>query len=93
MRVCFIHSGILSQGHIELNSILREVDIIPVKECNENLIRQYDCILIDESQRLYQVDFDCIVKAFQDWNIHCILDMTIIRFYLMPKKIEIFQSN
>ena len=72
MRVCVIHSGILSQGHIELNSILREVDIIPVKECNENLIRQYDCILIDESQRLYQVDFDCIVKAFQDLNIHCI---------------------
>lgn len=72
MRVCVIHSGILSQGHIELNSILREVDIIPAKECNENSIRQYDCILIDESQRLYQGDFDCIVKAFQDSNIHCI---------------------
>lgn len=72
MRVCVIHSGILSQGHIELNSILREVDIIPAKECNENSIRQYDCILIDESQRLYQGDFDCIVKAFQDSNIYCI---------------------
>lgn len=47
MRVCVIHSGILSQEHIELNSILREVDIIPAKECNENSIRQYDCILSD----------------------------------------------
>lgn len=72
MRVCMIHSGILSQGHIELDSILQKVDIIPAKECNENSIRQYNCILIDESQRLYQKNFDCIVKAFQDRNIHCI---------------------
>ena len=71
-RVCVIHSGILSKGHIELNSILSKVDIIPVKDCNENLIKQYDCVLIDEAQRLYQVDFDCIIRSFQKWNINCI---------------------
>lgn len=71
-RVCVIHSGILSQGHIELNNKLHGVDIISAKECNKNIISQYECVLVDESQRLYQGDFNCIVDAFQDKKIQCI---------------------
>lgn len=72
MKVCIIHSGILSQGHELLNSKLDSVDIIPAKACNENVVTRYECILIDESQRLYQGDFDCLVKAFQERKIYCI---------------------
>ena len=72
LKVCVIHSGILSQGHITLNSKLHNVDIIPAKDCNEDAITKYDCVLIDEAQRLYQGDFNCIVKAFQEGKIQCI---------------------
>lgn len=47
LKVCVIHSGILSQGHITLNSKLHNVDIIPAKDCNEDAITKYDCVLID----------------------------------------------
>ena len=58
MTVCIIHSGILSQGHIELKAKQREFEIISAKECNEDAISKFECILIDESQRLYQGDFN-----------------------------------
>lgn len=72
MKVCVIHSGILSDGHIELNSKLKKVDIFPAKECNKVLIDQYDCVLVDEAQRLHQVDFDCITSAFHEKKIYSI---------------------
>ena len=72
MKVCVIHSGILSEGHIELNSRLDNVDIFPVKVCGVSLILQYDCVLVDESQRLYQADFNCIINAFLEEKIYCI---------------------
>lgn len=72
MSVCVIHSGILSQGHMLLNSKLKDVDVIPAKECSDERIAGYDCILVDESQRLYQSDFDCLIKAFLIRKINCI---------------------
>ena len=72
LRVCIIHSGILSNGHTLLNSRLSDVDIIPAKECCKEKIEEYDCILIDESQRLYQVDFNCLIEAFKERKINCI---------------------
>lgn len=71
-RVCIIHSGILSDGHIELNSKMNEFDIISVKACVASLIMQYDYILVDEAQRLYQGDFDCILSEFKKGSVHCI---------------------
>lgn len=72
LKVCVIHSGILSEGHRELNSKLENLDIFAAKYCNDDLIAQYDCILVDEAQRLYQGDFDCITSAFQQEKIYCI---------------------
>lgn len=72
MAVCIIHSGILSQGHIELKAKQREFEIISAKECNEDAISKFECILIDESQRLYQGDFNCLIKGFKEKNIKCI---------------------
>lgn len=72
MKVCIIHSGILSQGHIELKSRQKKFDIISVRDCNEDVVSNYECVLIDESQRLYQIDFDCLIKAFKEKGIKCI---------------------
>lgn len=71
-KVCVIHSGILSDGHVELDSKLRNIDIFPAKICNKPLIAQYDCVLVDEAQRLYQIDFDNITSAFQEEKVYCV---------------------
>ena len=73
LKVCVIHSGILSDGHMKLNIKLNKVDIFSAKVCNKALITQYDCVLVDEAQRLHQIDFDCITKAFQEEGIFCVL--------------------
>lgn len=72
MKVCVIHSGILADGHKELDSKLKEVDIFSAKECNKALIERYDCVFVDEAQRLHQVDFDSITSAFREGKIYCI---------------------
>ena len=72
-KVCVIHSGILAKGHRILDGKLKNVDIISAKQCNKQKIAEYDCILVDESQRLYQEDFDCIIQAFKNDNKDCVL--------------------
>lgn len=42
------------------------------RDCNEDVVSNYECVLIDESQRLYQIDFDCLIKAFKEKGIKCI---------------------
>ena len=72
MRVCIIHSGILAEGHRLLNSRLSSLDIIAVKECCKEKIELYDCILVDEAQRLYQYDFNCLIESFKLRQISCV---------------------
>lgn len=72
MNVCVIHSGILSPGHKLLNIGLQGVDVIPAKKCNDERISRYDCVLVDEAQRLYQLDFNCLVNAFYTRKVNCI---------------------
>lgn len=71
-KVCVIHSGILAKGHMILNSLLTNVDIISAKDCNKEKISKYDCILVDESQRLHQENFDCIIQVFQNSKKNCV---------------------
>lgn len=33
---------------------------------------EYDCILVDESQRLYEIDFNSVITAFKNFNRICI---------------------
>lgn len=70
--VCVVHSGILSSGHDWLNDKLTNFKIIPAKNCKEQVLELYDCILIDESQRLYQSNFDSIIKIFQQQRKKCV---------------------
>lgn len=79
MLVCVIHSGILSPGHIHLSRNLNRVlgdniTIMGVLECNKDVILKggYECILVDEAQRLYQPDFDYLIEIFKEKNINCI---------------------
>lgn len=34
--------------------------------------KEYDCILVDESQRLYEIDFNSVITAFKNFNRICI---------------------
>ncbi len=79
LSVCVIHSGILSQGHQLLNAELAEkfddnIIITDAGGCNRETILKngYECILVDESQRLYQENFDCLIEIFKEKNINCI---------------------
>lgn len=79
MSVCVIHSGILSRGHIllsnELNRVLgNNITIMEVVQCKKAVILEngYECILVDEAQRLYQPDFDYLIEIFKEKNINCI---------------------
>lgn len=69
IRVCIIHSGILSEGHIYLNKELKNIDIISAKYFKENYLYDYDLIIIDECQRIYQLTLKNIVNSYVDGNI------------------------
>ena len=64
-KLCIVHCGILSQGHEELNKIMDNVDILPVKVCSFNTLKKYQIILVDESQRIYPANLYTIISAFQ----------------------------
>ena len=64
--VCIIHSGILSRGHIFLNSQLENVSIIDAKNAHKKIIDQFEVICIDETQRLYEITIDNILTSFND---------------------------
>lgn len=64
-KLCIVHCGILSQGHEELNKIMDNVDILPVKVCSFDTLKKYQIILVDESQRIYPGNLDIIRRVFQ----------------------------
>ena len=70
-NVVIVHSGILTSGHRELSAKLKGVEIIPVKECSEEIF-QCDCVLIDEAQRLHAKDFKYIIENSINKGVHCI---------------------
>ncbi len=70
-RTCVIHSGILAQGHLELKS-RSEFEILPIKDVNVETLSEYDFILIDESQRLYECAYLDIIDVHKQSNNMCI---------------------
>lgn len=57
-RVLVIHSGILCDGHRELNKHIRNMKIISAKELRYREIKDVDLVVVDESQRLYKKSLD-----------------------------------
>ena len=53
MKVLLVHSGILCDGHFELNKQLDNIRIISAKELRLRKIRDVDIVIVDEAHRLY----------------------------------------
>lgn len=63
-QCCLIHSGILCEGHKSLDRQWKNVDIISAKELNGEgykILKQYEYIFVDESQRIYEGAFRKII--------------------------------
>lgn len=63
-QCCLIHSGILCEGHKSLDRQWKNVDIISAKELNGEgykILKKYEYIFVDESQRIYEVAFRKII--------------------------------
>lgn len=64
-QCCLIHSGILCDGHRTLDRKWKKVDIIPAKDLNEDgdkILKKYQYIFVDESQRIYESTFRKIIE-------------------------------
>ena len=72
IQVCIIHSGMLAKGHKFIGEKITNIDVISARDCNLEKILEYDCILVDESQRLYEIDFNSVITAFKNFNRICI---------------------
>lgn len=68
-RICIIHSGILSQGHMYLNTQLENVTIIDAKHARRDRLVPYDFICVDETQRLYKTTIDIILELIGNNDI------------------------
>ena len=53
MKVLLVHSGILCDGHFELNKQLDNIKIISAKELRLREIRDVGIVIVDEAHRLY----------------------------------------
>lgn len=61
-RILVIHSGILCDGHYELNKKIKNIKIIAAKELRYREIKDVDLVVVDESQRLYEKSLDDIER-------------------------------
>ena len=50
----------LAKGHKFIGEKITNIDVISARDCNLEKILEYDCILVDESQRLYEIDFNSV---------------------------------
>lgn len=63
-KIGIIHSGILNEGHKQLDELMNNVSIIGAKSITEELISSFDIICVDEAQRLFQDDLQTIFNEF-----------------------------
>ena len=69
-KVCFIHCGILCEGHNYLNDKLENVDIIAAKQLKDDFnFANYQYIFVDETQRIYKKQFELIVSSTKKNNL------------------------
>ena len=52
-KILLVHSGILCEGHFELNQQLDNIKIISAKELRLREIKDVDIVIVDEAHRLY----------------------------------------
>jgi len=72
-KVCVIHCGNLSAGHIALNELSSEFQVFPVKEVGKTDFSEYDVIIIDEAHRIYTEQMRILMDIVKSQNKVCIL--------------------
>lgn len=69
-KCCVIHCGIMPDGLAELNKALTNVDIVEAKRINSYFdFSPYQYILVDESHRFRQMQYDFLLKETQAQGI------------------------
>lgn len=67
-KVLLVHSGYLCDGHRYLNEKFKNINIISVKDLNKQDLTCFDIMIIDESHRLYNNDFDIIQRWTKEYK-------------------------
>lgn len=69
-KICFVHCGILCEGHNFLNQKLDNIDIIAAKKLKQDFdFSNYQYIFVDETQRIYEEQFELIVSSAKKNNL------------------------
>ena len=72
-KVCIIHCGLLSDGHVYLNKLLPNIEIIPIKSVNIITdFEKFNYIFLDETQRVFVNQFEMIKNAVIKNKLICI---------------------
>lgn len=71
-RVLIVHSGILCDGHRELNQRLNNIKIIAAKELRLREIEDVDIVIVDEAHRLYTETLGKIERWVKRTNATCL---------------------
>lgn len=69
LRICVIHCGMLSDGHLYLNTHMENVSIIDAKSLTKEILKRFEIICIDESQRLYTSGMDIVLDAYTNSTV------------------------
>lgn len=69
-RTLVVHCGNLNEGHNRLNQL--GWNIIPIKNLKYHNLTNFDLVLIDETQRIYENQFDQLVIDAKATNTICI---------------------
>ena len=71
-RILIVHSGILCDGHRELNQRLNNIKIIAAKELRLREIVDVDIVIVDEAHRLYTDTLEKIERWVKRTNATCL---------------------
>ncbi|MBS9525977.1 ATP-binding protein [Litoribacter alkaliphilus] len=70
-NVLIVHCGTLNKGHYTLNSEYGW-NVLPIKGLNENLLVNFDVILVDETQRIFPQQLEILSDHVRGNNKVCI---------------------
>lgn len=71
-KVLVVHSGILCEGHNNLNATLKNIKIISAKELKFREIKDVDIVIVDEAHRLYTESLNKIERWVKKSKTTCI---------------------
>lgn len=69
-RTLIVHCGNLNEGHLKLNRL--GWNIIPIKSLKYYDLNDFDLVVIDETQRIYAIQFDQLTTNIKNSSTACI---------------------